>query len=689
MAIDIRQFHQTFLEESLDGLARMEALLLRLEQDLAHAPAGAVQDADPETLNTIFRVVHSIKGSSGTFGFRDITDFAHVLESLLDIMREGRVGVTRELINLLLKAGDGLRHLLTAAQTHAPVEEPMIQALRGELEALLSGGVRDRRPARTNDPAATGAGNSAGPWHIAFRPKPHLFKTGNDPLRILRELEGLGKLRVQAETDGLPAWGQFDPETCYLAWRIDLAGDAPRAAVAEAFAWVSDDCQLEIVPAPARRPKAPDPKPHAPEADHPHDAAEGRVNSIRVNIPKVDALVNTVGELVITQAMLGQIANNFTPDKLPILLTGLAQLERNLRELQDSVMSIRMVPLGFIFGRLPRLVRDMCQRLGKNVEIRIGGERTELDKTVIERISDPILHIIRNCMDHGIEAPAARRAAGKPEIAHIRLDAYQKGGNVMIEIEDDGRGLQREKIHAEAVKRGLIHADTPMDAEHMDHMIFVPGFSTAEVINDISGRGVGMDVVHNNITDLGGNVEVASEPGKGTRFAIRLPLTLAILEGLSVVVGTQTYILPLVSITESIRVGQGGLSRLPGGGEVFMLREEYLPLIRLYERFDIAPRSTNVADGIIVVVEAEGRRVGLFVDDLLGQQQVVIKSLETNYRKIDGIAAATIMSDGTVALILDVGSLTRAARAGTGRRFRGTDAAAPVLEERGAGGAMH
>ncbi|HYM48558.1 MAG TPA: chemotaxis protein CheA, partial [Burkholderiaceae bacterium] len=389
-------------------------------------------------------------------------------------------------------------------------------------------------------------------------------------------------------------------------------------------------------------------------------------------------LMDIVGELVITQTMLQQTAAQFTPADLPKLLTGLAQLERNVRELQEDVMTIRLLPLGFLFSRLPRLVRDIGEQLGKRVELRLSGEQTQLDKTVIERISDPILHMVRNSMDHGIESPAERRAAGKPEVGTIHITAQQKGGNVILELEDDGRGLPYDKILSRAQALGLAPMGARLTSEQMNELIFLPGMSTTDTVTDISGRGVGLDVVRNNVRSLGGNVEVSSRQGQGTRFSMRLPLTLAILDGLGLQVGDQTYVLPLVSITESVRLGAEDLERLPGGGEVFALRKEYLPLVRLRNVFGVSSRASDVAQGTVVIIEADGNRAGLFVDEILGQQQVVIKSLETHYRRIEGIAAATVLGDGTVALILDAGGLIRLAN---------TRPSAPMTHENLAAGA--
>ncbi|MBI5783390.1 MAG: chemotaxis protein CheA [Gammaproteobacteria bacterium] len=654
MAIDMRQFHQTFFEESLEGLADMEAELLHLERAAADNGHDTVA-ADPEILNTIFRAAHSIKGGSSTFGFGEVAAFAHVLESRLDALREGRSQPSRRVVGLLLLSVDCLRSLIIAARTGKEADTNAINAVREQLEKLDS--ERTASAATEMSPAQADSLKIAR-WKIVFRPHRRLFHTGNDPLRILRELESLGELKITIDISALPSWERMDPEECYLAWNIELAGSVTREEIAEVFNWVVDECDFDISPVPIALMTR-----TIAEAVASMDAHAG---TLRVSVPKVDALINTVGEMVITQTMLSQIANNFSFENLSRLFAGIAQLERNTRELQESVMRIRMLPLSFAFNRLPRLVHDMSQKLEKKVELIIHGEQTEIDKTVIDRLIDPLLHLVRNCLGHGIEPSAERIAAGKPETGTIELKAYQKGGNVVIEIRDDGRGMQYERIFAKAVERGLISADEKLSPEEINEMIFLPGFSTAETVTDVSGRGVGMDVVRNNIRSLGGSVEIASRPGQGTCFTVRLPLTLAILDGLSMQVGTHTYILPLVSIVESVRIRQEQVCRPAGGGELYGLRKEYLPLLRLYELFHIEPRSADLTQGLLVIVEADGKKAGLYVDDLLGQQQVVIKSLATHYRKVEGISAATILGDGSVAMILDVTGLIRLAHAGTG-----------------------
>jgi len=493
-------------------------------------------------------------------------------------------------------------------------------------------------------------------------------------LRMLRELADLGDLHVTVSTKNVPELSDLDPESCYLSWELTVDTDATREVIDQVFDWAEGDCELQIrdenvaAAAVIAKPisvavetKAAETPRAAPPAEEPTKQSLGDGSSIRVSTEKVDELMNTVGELVITQSMLTQLGTKLTGSLAEQIRAGLAQLERNVRELQESVMRVRMLPISFVFSRFPRMVRDLSGRLGKQVELKVTGDQTELDKTVLEKIGDPLVHLVRNSVDHGIEMPQARAAAGKPVVGVISLEAYHKGGNIVVEVSDDGGGLQQERILAKARERGLVGATETLTDEQVYDLIFMAGFSTADQATDISGRGVGMDVVRRNIKELGGAIEVRSTAGRGSRFIITLPLTLAIVDGQSVSVGTETYIVPLVTIIESLQLQPGGINRVGGHQEVFWFRDGYVPVVRLHEVFGVKPRATELHQGLIMVVEGEGRRVGLFVDDLLGQQQVVIKSLETNFRRVEGVSGATILGDGAVALILDVPGLIRVA----------------------------
>jgi two-component system chemotaxis sensor kinase CheA len=669
-----------FFEESFEGVDVMEAGLLALG-------AGA---ADAEQINAVFRAAHSIKGGSGTFGFADIAAYTHAMETLLDEIRGGRRPATSDAVDVLLGSVDVLRGLLTAARDGVPQDGLAVEAQRAALARVLAA-----KPAEVAS-SASPAGDTAPAapvttgWHVVFRPLAHLMRTGNDPLRLLRELGTLGSLAVRCDTDALPPLADLVPEDSHLSWDLRLRGNVPRSAIDEIFDWVEEDCDLAVMPllAPTvgnatevRTPASADAvdvarvagtpeRPaesdlQAPPMLHPAAGPRAATNgggSIRVDTQKIDQLINMVGELVITQSMLGLLGADFDLGKLDRLREGLAQLERHTRELQEGVMRIRMLPIGFSFNRFPRLVHDLSASLGKQVELRISGETTEVDKTVIEKIGDPLVHLIRNSLDHGIESPAERLAAGKPAAGVIELSAAHRAGNVVIQIRDDGRGLDRERILRKATERGLVAPGAALGDAQVYELIFLPGFSTAEQVSNVSGRGVGMDVVRRNINELGGCVEIESSPGRGSTMTIRLPLTLAILDGQTVRVGDETYVVPLTSIVESIQVRRDMVNLVAGRGETFRLRGEYLPVIRLHEVLGVPdPRVTELTDGLLVVVEGDGRRGGLLVDDLVGQQQVVIKSLEANYRRVDGIAGATIMGDGSVALILDVPGLIRLA----------------------------
>jgi two-component system chemotaxis sensor kinase CheA len=518
-------------------------------------------------------------------------------------------------------------------------------------------------------------------WHIGFRPGENLLARGNDPLRIFRELARLGDLTVRVDAGGLPPLAQIDPHRCYLSWNLDLGGPKEREALDQVFDWIGDDADITIIApagAAAARNSAPTPDAAQPtaavsaqppagskpveargaaSAETPKPAAS-ESTSIRVSIEKIDELINTVGELVITQSILSQLMVNMDGPQSEELRNGLGHLERQMRALQESVMRVRMLPISFVFNRFPRMVRDLSQKLGKRVELKMTGEQTELDKTVLEKIGDPLVHLVRNSVDHGIESIEKRRAAGKPEAGTIHLNAYHKGGNIIVEVIDDGAGLNRERILAKARERGLVGPDEELSDERIYNLIFQPGFSTAEKVTDVSGRGVGMDVVRRNIMELGGNVQIFSNEDHGSTVRIRLPLTLAILDGQLVRVGREVYVIPLVSIVETIQVRREQINSVAGGrAELLHLRDECIPIMRLYKLFEVESDTTELDDGLLTIVESDGQRMGIFVDELQAQQQVVIKSLETNFRQLTGISGATMLGDGRVALILDVPGL--------------------------------
>ena len=689
MGIDLAQFHEAFFEESFEALESMEAALLKFD----------VAAPDPEIINTVFRVAHSIKGGAGMFNFTDIASFTHTLETLLDEVRGGRTRLTTPVMDLLLKAVDVLREQLRATQRKETFDPQRVADLQFDLEVAVAkspaAGEAPPAAAPAAPPAAAAASAAAAPhWNITVRPLETMLSRGNEPLALFAALAEHGKLTVKADSSALPALASIDPHRCYLKWQLRLTSDVSRERVAEAFEWVEGDCDFEITreegsavaasPTPATTSVAPTPavataaaaapQPVATPAAAPAAeaqaaraapraegaaAATGDAASIRVSTQKIDELINTVGEVVITQSMLAQLGALAEGPSAERLRSGLAQLERNVRELHESVMRVRMLPIGFAFSRFPRLVRDVAQRLGKQIDLKLTGEQTELDKTVLERIGDPLVHLVRNSIDHGIEMPDARVAAGKSAAGTVHLEAFHRGSAIIIEVSDDGQGLDSDRILAKARAKGLVGPSETPSQEAIFELIFLPGFSTAEQTTDLSGRGVGMDVVRRNIKSLGGKIDIRSQRGKGSRFTISLPLTLAIVDGQSVCVGEETYIVPLVSIVESLQIKSGGVNRLSNAGEVISFRGDYLPLLRLHELFGLQPRSHAVHEGLVVVVEGDGQRAGLFVDDLRGQQQVVIKSLEANYGQVQGVSGATILGDGSVALILDVPGLLR------------------------------
>ncbi len=661
MSMDLQRFHATFFEESREGLDAMEAGLLALESG----------QQDPEIINSVFRAAHSIKGGAGTFGFDAIAGLTHVLETLLDELRAGKRALEPAAVDAMLSSVDVLRALLREAEHGQAADPAAVAAVKARLEAVLSGQVAASAPAA----AEAKVDDTPEAWQIGFTPAPSLFMSGNDPLRIIRELEHLGSLQVAARMERLPGFAQLDPLEAHLAWDLGLVGKVPRSKIEDTFAWVLDDCELDIRPAappslathaPAAPVVAPSTSaapvaaaaPAAPAASG--SGAQEAETSIRVSVDKVDALINLVGELVITQAMLKQVSHALDPVHAESLFAGLDQLERNTRDLQEAVIGVRMLPVDAVFRRFPRLVRDLSTRLGKQVRLRTVGEGTELDKGLIEKIADPLVHLVRNSIDHGLEMPDVRRDAGKDETGTITLAASHQGGHIVIEVSDDGRGLNRDKILAKAHERGLAVPDNPTDSQVWD-LIFQPGFSTADAVTDLSGRGVGMDVVRRNIQALGGEVQIESSLGSGTRTLIRLPLTLAILDGMTVAVAGETLILPLAYVLEALQPQPEDIRSMAGEGRVLRVRGEYLPILSLSEYYGYGARSAY-SESLVVVVEGDGQKIALEVDELVGQQQVVVKNIENNYRRIGGVSGATILGDGRVALIVDIGGLVRSLR---------------------------
>ncbi|MEQ9845139.1 chemotaxis protein CheA [Pectobacterium brasiliense] len=650
-------FYQTFFDEADELLADMEQHLLLLDPS----------EPDTEQLNAIFRAAHSIKGGAGTFGFKVLQETTHLLENLLDGARRGEMRLSTDIINLFLETKDIMQDQLdaykTAQEPNAESFEYICQALRQlALESKADGDAAQPDASVATQPSASPASNGVGKGEM------RIALTGLKSQEIPQMLEELGNLGTvkdphQTDTsvevtlvtseseDDISAVLCFVLEPEQISFKSAVASQPVAAEAVETLAVV----EAPVVAAPVA--------PSAPVAAKPQAAPENGKNkaktgdtSIRVAVEKVDQLINLVGELVITQSMLAQRSSELDPVAHGDLLNSMGQLERNARDLQESVMSIRMMPMEYVFSRFPRLVRDLAAKLDKQVELTLMGSSTELDKSLIERIIDPLTHLVRNSLDHGIESPDKRVAAGKSAVGNLTLSAEHQGGNICIEVIDDGAGLNRERILAKALSQGLAVNDSMSD-EEVGMLIFAPGFSTAEKVTDVSGRGVGMDVVKRNIQEMGGHVEIHFQAGKGTTIRILLPLTLAILDGMSVKVNNEVFILPLNAVMESLQPQSEDLYPLAGGERVLQVRGEYLPLVELFHIFDVDGAKTDATQGIVVILQSAGRRYALLVDQLIGQHQVVVKNLESNYRKVPGVSAATILGDGSVALIVDVSAL--------------------------------
>lgn len=669
-SIDMDRFNGVFFEECSEHLAEMERILVALDPE----------NPDGEELNALFRDAHSIKGGAGIFGFADLTVVTHELESLLDKVRGNEIRLNAAMIDLFLEARDAIAMQLAGHRDGSAVDQALIEdicrRLRSQIEATPAAEVPPQAPM-----PASGDQASVRRLEIVFAPDADIFQRGVRLENLFNELAQLGSLSVKAELPDVPPFEALDPEVCHARWLFTLDTAAGEEEIWEMFEFVAEREQLtirtldeqallsptpeETIPPPGSTLPETAPAPlgrRAYDRDETAPGAFGRRGaeaeaSIRVGVSKVDQLINQVGELVITQSMLAQMAGVLDPVLFESIHRGLLQLERNTRDLQQSVMSMRLVPISIVFNRFPRLVRELATKLGKQVELKTIGETTELDKGLIEKIADPLTHLVRNCLDHGLESPEARMAAGKDPVGTITLRASQVGGRIVIDVMDDGAGLSREKILRKAAERGIPAGDAMAD-EEVWQLIFAPGFSTAETVTDISGRGVGMDVVLRNVQALSGRVQVSSEPGAGTRVTISLPLTLAILDGLSVAVGGEKFIIPLNAIIESLQPKPEEVKTV-NGRTVIHVRGEYLPLLPLHELFNLETTVTGPEEGIVVLVDVEGEKAALLVDALLDEHQVVIKSLEDNYRKVEGTAGATILGDGRVALILDVHALLR------------------------------
>lgn len=689
--IDLSQFYQIFFEEAGENLDQMEQMLLALD----------VEAAEDEELNAIFRCAHSIKGGAATFGFADVAELTHQAESLLDKLRRHELKPTTAMVDVLLESSDALRGQLAAHQGSG--SSPDTGNLVSRIYALAQGQEAPAAAAPAAAPVAVPVAVSApAPAPAAAAPAATPAKPA---AKGEREIDiHIGPLDNPALADGIAELFRDIPG---LGSVSDLPCDQPGKRVFRARTAATDNDLLDLFSFHVGREqiqiheagdmvhgKVPMPPPTEgkdygffegspgvpgsgaagprkearPAADTrttaaaSNNAAAGMESTtLRVSVSKVDQLINLVGELVITQAMLAQKSRELDNNANHPLLAGLADLDRNTRDLQEAVMSIRMIPMSVVFNRFPRMLRDLAAKLGKKVELITQGESTELDKGLVEKITDPLTHLIRNSCDHGIEMPDERRAKGKNETGTITLSATHQGGSILIEVRDDGKGLSREKLLTKAREKGIDAPDSLSDPE-VWNLIFAPGFSTADQVTDVSGRGVGMDVVKKNITALGGTVEIESAEGYGMRVSVRLPLTLAIMDGMSVRVADEVYILPLASVIESFQIKPSDINTMAQGARVVKVRDEYMPVVELEQIFQVPRFEHGASTSIMVVIEADGQRVSLMVDELLGQQQVVIKNLESNYRKVPNVSGATILGDGKVALILDTSSLVRRSR---------------------------
>jgi len=701
-----------------------EELLADLENGLLTMRAG---DADNETVNAVFRAVHSIKGGAGAFGFESLVRFSHVFETLMDKVRSGHMPQSPDLAEALLRAADVLADLVSAARNEVSGEDERSMVIAAELEEITRTGAPVAAPL-SESPRAEAAVVEAAPeleavsdlddpdfaftpmtisldepapqapaWRVEFSPLKSLYASANEPAVLLRELERLGEASIALDSSRLPDLLDLDPDGAYLDWNVTLKGDVDPQAIRDVFDFVEGDCVLKVEPAEEPSPslidisaliegvQSGDPAPPAeavtqpplptvaqdipaavipPMAPKPVSpvAADSQAfapqATIRVDPERIDKLIDLVGELVINQAMLAQRVAESGLAGSSSLAMGLDDLEQLTREIQESVMAIRAQPVKSVFQRMPRLVRETAAMTGKQVRLVTDGEATEVDKTVIERIADPITHMIRNAIDHGLESPEDRVAAGKSPEGTVRLAALHRGGRIVIEVSDDGRGINRKRVQAIAVEKELISADATLSDEEIDNLIFLPGFSTAAVVSDVSGRGVGMDVVRRSIQALGGRITIASRPGQGSTFTLSLPLTLAVLDGMVVDVEGQTLIVPLNHIVESLRPKASEIHRLGPTGMVLAVRGDQVPLVDIGQILGFRGHAPSPVDRVVLLIENEdGGRAALVADAIQGQRQVVIKSLEANYRQVDGIAAATILGDGRVALILDVDAL--------------------------------
>jgi two-component system chemotaxis sensor kinase CheA len=702
------QLKNTFFDECSEALQQIEGGLTDLRQ-------GHGSD---DTINAVFRSVHSVKGGAGIFGFDRLVGFAHVFETVLDAMRAGTLATSTDIVDVLLPANDVLTDLIAMSRAGEAIPPDYGQESRAALEQLLgrteSDGPEEPAPAdfegldftpvmfdQMGDAPAGGKQN----YRIAFRPQPEMLRRGSEPLTIIRELQKLGELSLTVETDRLPPLSEIEHDRPYFAWTGTLSTEATRDQIDEIFEFVAE-CEVDIALEQAAPPPAPEPMPaavvsapvvSAPAASAPAVAApaaapaaslpvhpapsmapavvpepaeapsraaapKAAATTMRVEVEKIDRVVNMVGELVIAQAMLGQIVHGLPEETSHRLTQILDEVIHHTRELKDSVMSMRAQAIGAVFQRMPRLVRELATKTGKKVQLVMHGENTEVDRSIIERLGDPLTHIIRNSIDHGIESPSARQAAGKSEEGTITLSAEHRGGRIVVEVRDDGGGIDPDRVLKKAREKGLVSPDAVLTEDEINNLIFMPGFSTADTISDISGRGVGMDVVRRNIQDVGGRITIKSERGRGMTLQLALPLTLAVMDGMVIKGSRETYVLPMSAIVECLRPSRDDIHNLVGGRGLLQLRGNLVPVVHLSDLLDMGGEDSESDERVVIIADAgDGTRLGIIVDELLGHQQVVVKSMEESYGAVPGVAGATILGNGRVALILDVEKLSELA----------------------------
>jgi two-component system chemotaxis sensor kinase CheA len=663
-----QQFRNTYIAECYELLQEMEEKLL------------SVDNSNLEEINAIFRCAHSIKGGAGAFGFTEITKFTHALEALLDSMREGIISITSEAVDVLLKSVDIVTQMVELVSHEQLIPDDLGKEVLEELDKMnqpATVGQQSSTPETTTEIESDITPETN--YLIKFIPEKILFQYGNEPLLLLKELSELGETTTQPDISSIPSLHEIHHEDCYIKWNILLKAEKSINDIKEVFEFVEDDCKLEIEVVDANAnlddvletdPTTNDDQPEAITTDdttknikttEPTNTktppTQTTTTSIRVDVNKVDRLVNMVGELVITQSVLVAQTKNLSADTFAELLRAVEELNVHTRELQESVMSVRMQPVKTIFSRMPRIVRDLSQKLNKNIVLEMQGENTEIDKTVIEQLSDPLTHMIRNSIDHGIELPEDRVKAGKPEQGTIILSADHQGGRIVIDISDNGNGINRDVVLNKAIEKGLVSADANLSPEEIDHLIFLPGFSTAATVSDISGRGVGMDVVRRNIEVLGGSVSIHNRPGKGSSMSVSLPLTLAILDGMIVASGDEKYVIPINNIIETIRPAKGEINHIADGSDIINVRGDFIKIVRLDRMFNIKGNKDDLEDLLIILVENGQNKFGIAVEELIGQQQVVIKTLNEYSDIIKGISGATILGDGNVSLIIDINDI--------------------------------